>query len=441
MRAGARRPARGGPGAGKSLLQHGPSVLARIPAGQPLFDRVTLRMYGRCNRQTDDVPSLRSYNGRMKNLWARIWAANPLVVDGLIGAFIAVTAIGEMFVSHDRRHPTDGDVLGVVLLLGIGAALAARRSAPMKVLGVVTALFWIYFLRDYAGAPELALAIAVWSAAKYTPHPRISIIANSALPLVGLAWLQDDQPSSIGDAVGVVFVVVLTALLSYNLRLRSEKRAQEERTEQAEADRAVSDERLRIARELHDVVAHAMSIVTVQAGVAAHVIDDQPDEAKRMLENVRATSHEALDEMRRLLGVLRGGDAALAPAPGLRDVGDLAQSLRTSGVPVELTICGDAAGVPSGVDLTAYRIVQEALTNVLKHAGPATATVAIRYEPGSVSVEVVDDGRGAPVNTAGGHGILGMRERVAAFGGTLVAAPRSGGGFRVHATLPYSASA
>ena len=377
----------------------------------------------------------------MKNLWARITATSPGVADPVIGAFVAITSILALFHSNEPNHPTDADALGVVLILVIGAALRWRRQVPMRVLAVVSVAYWLYFLRDYpTGSLELGLAIAVWTAAKYEPNPRINLIANSALPLVPLAWLQRDRPSSFGDAIGVVFFVVITALISYNLRLRREKRTQEERTEQAETDRAVSDERLRIARELHDVVAHAMSIVTVQAGVAAHVIDDQPDEAKRMLENVRVTSHEALDEMRRLLGVLRGGDAALAPAPSLRDVGDLADSLRESGVPVELTVSGDAAGVPSGVDLTAYRIVQEALTNVLKHAGPSSATVTIQYEPGLVTVEVVDDGRGAAVSATGGHGILGMRERVAAFGGTLVAAPRSGGGFRVHATLPYTGS-
>jgi signal transduction histidine kinase len=205
----------------------------------------------------------------------------------------------------------------------------------------------------------------------------------------------------------------------------------------------VSEERLRIARELHDVVAHAMSVVTVQSGVAAHVIDTQPDEAKRMLENIRVTSHEALDEMRRLLGVLRG-TADLAPTPSLRDVEELAASLRSSGVPVSVTITGDRREIPGGVDLTAFRIVQEALTNVLKHAGPdARATVTVEYAPGVVVVEVVDDGRGAAAIPTGepGHGLLGMRERVAVFGGDLVAGPRPGGGFGVRATLQYAAGA
>ncbi|HEX4904109.1 MAG TPA: sensor histidine kinase [Acidimicrobiales bacterium] len=380
----------------------------------------------------------------MKNLWDRIWAANPYLVDGIIGALLAIGAIGDLFAGRDVDHDVtrDGDVVGVVLILVLCGALAWRRRAPYAVLAVASVANALYFVRDYSDDNlSGALAVAVWTAAKYEPNPRIWLIAGSGLPLIPMAWLQDDAPSSVGDAVGSAIGVLMVALFSYNLRLRREKRVQEERTKIAEAGQAVSDERLRIARELHDVVAHAMSVVAVQAGVAAHVIDDQPDEAKRMLENVRVTSHEALDEMRRLLGVLRGGDADLAPAPGLRDVGDLVESLRESGVPVELTVTGDVAGVPNGIDLTAYRIVQEALTNVLKHAGPASAAVRIAYEPGLVTVEVVDDGHGAPVSASGGHGILGMRERVAAFGGTLVAAPRQGGGFRVHATLPYAGGA
>jgi signal transduction histidine kinase len=262
----------------------------------------------------------------------------------------------------------------------------------------------------------------------------LTVAANAALPMIGLAMLLDGP--NIGRAISNQFFIVIVAVIGHNVRLRKEKRVHEERVEVLEADTAVADERLRIARELHDVVAHAMSVVAVQAGVAAHVIDTQPDEAKRMLENVRITSHDALDEMRRLLGVLRGGDAELAPQPGLSDVDALAESMRESGVPVDVRVTGDATGVPAGVDLTAYRIVQEALTNVLKHAGPASVQVSIDYSPVLVVVEISDDGRGGLAGE-GGHGLLGMRERVAVFGGDLVTGPGPGGGFRVRATLPY----
>jgi signal transduction histidine kinase len=177
----------------------------------------------------------------------------------------------------------------------------------------------------------------------------------------------------------------------------------------------------------------------VQAGVGAHVIDDDAAEAKRSLEAIAATSRSTLTEMRRLLGVLRDEDgrAAHAPAPGLSDLDALVDSVGGAGLAVDLSIA-PFDGVPSGVQLAAYRIVQEALTNVLKHAGPARAWVAVGREPGALRIEVTDDGRGVNGrNEGGGHGLLGMRERVAVYGGSLEAGPRAGGGFRIVASLPY----
>jgi signal transduction histidine kinase len=200
--------------------------------------------------------------------------------------------------------------------------------------------------------------------------------------------------------------------------------------------------------------------VAVQSGVGAHVIDAQPEAAKRILETISDTSRDALNEMRRLLGVLRstpgsgsdGGDGDrdrdLAPAPGLGALDDLAARVTEAGVPVDLRVDGDHAGLPAGVDLAAYRIVQEALTNVLKHAGPARATVAVRYHDDAVRLVITDDGRGAaPVANGNGngngrhtgHGIVGMRERAELYGGSLAAGPRPGGGFRVTATLRHDA--
>jgi signal transduction histidine kinase len=206
------------------------------------------------------------------------------------------------------------------------------------------------------------------------------------------------------------------------------------------ARRAVTEERLRIARELHDVVAHSMSIIAVQSGVGAHVLDSQPEEARKALAAVEATSRQALIEMRRLLGVLRAEAeprGSLAPAPGLADVEALAAEVARAGVRVEVRIEGAPAELPAGLDLSAYRIVQEALTNVVRHAGPATARVAVGYAADRVTVEVVDDGRGGdPGRDHGGHGIAGMRERAELYGGTLEAGPGPGGGFRVAASLP-----
>jgi signal transduction histidine kinase len=379
----------------------------------------------------------------MRQLWHRLWAANPLVVDGIIAALVVITTVPAMFAASSPKDSyIDGDWIGFVLILVTAVPLVWRRQAPIRVLPFVTAGYAIYFLRGYAdGTLAFAVAVAVWTVVTRDPLPRIGGIAAIGVPLIPVAAVVGHRPSLVGAAVSNALFFAGSAIAGHNVRLRREKRAGEERTEEALADRAVSEERLRIARELHDVVAHAMSVVTVQSGVAAHVIDTQPDEAKRMLENIRATSHEALDEMRRLLGVLRG-TAELAPAPSLRDVEELAASLRASGVPVTVLVTGDGQDVPGGVDLTAYRIVQEALTNVLKHAGPAaSATVRIEQSPGLVAVEVTDDGRGAAAVATGGsgHGLLGMRERVAVFGGDLVTGPRPGGGFGVRATLPYAA--
>jgi signal transduction histidine kinase len=218
-----------------------------------------------------------------------------------------------------------------------------------------------------------------------------------------------------------------------------------EREKEEEARRAVADERLHIARELHDVVAHSMGVIAVQASVGEHVIDDNPEEAKRALEAISGVSRSTLAEIRRMLGVLREtdgeerGSPAYAPAPGLSELDRLVRELDGAGIAVEVAYDGARVELPRGVDLTAYRIVQEALTNVMKHAGPARARVVVRYEPGALGLEIVDDGRGVNGRSEGrgGHGLVGMRERVAVYGGTLEVGPKSGGGYRVAVRLPY----
>ena len=232
-------------------------------------------------------------------------------------------------------------------------------------------------------------------------------------------------------------------------RLReAEERANVERQSTA---RVLAEERLRIAQELHDVVAHSMSVIAVQAGVGAHVLADRPDQARAALDAISATSRGTLNEMRRLLGVLRDsdGERAHAPAPGLADVPQLVDDVRNAGVPVTSTSRARASCVNAGVELSAYRVVQEALTNVMKHAGtPTRVDVSVQYLPGSLAVEVVDDGRGAAAvrrqrrsrrqrRRGSGHGLVGMRERVELWGGELAVGPVAGGGYRVKALLPY----
>ena len=256
-----------------------------------------------------------------------------------------------------------------------------------------------------------------------------TVISNALL--IAAVWL-------LGHFVGVRRVYV---------RQLEERTAELEQAREELARRAVIEERLRLARELHDVVAHAMSVIAVQSGVGAHVANTQPEEAAKALVAIEATSRAALEELRRLLGVLRQehepqGD--LAPVPGLADLDSLLAEVTKAGLAVKLRVNGTRPPLPAGVDLSAYRIVQEALTNVVKHAGPARAQVVVGYRDQDVTVEVTDDGRGA-VASAGdgragsGHGLIGMRERVAAFGGDLEVGPRPGGGFRVAARLPLAA--
>ena len=225
-----------------------------------------------------------------------------------------------------------------------------------------------------------------------------------------------------------------------------ERTAELERAREELARRAVTEERLRLARELHDVVAHAMSVIAVQSGVGAHVADSRPEEVGKALAAIEATSRAALTELRRLLGVLRQDSepqASLTPVPGLANLDSLLAEVGKAGLAVRVRVEGAPLQLPAGVDLSAYRIVQEALTNVVKHAGPAHAQVTIGYRDQEVSVEVIDDGRGAvtPVGDGRegtGHGLIGMRERVAAFDGELEVGPRPSGGFRVAARLPLA---
>jgi signal transduction histidine kinase len=298
-----------------------------------------------------------------------------------------------------------------------------------------------------------AILVPVYTVAAYRER-RVSLIGLAAAE-VGLALVQlTPGRTGLSTWVGNTLVLAAAWLLGNFVGDRRAYAAQlEERTaelEQAREDlarRAVADERLRLARELHDVVAHAMSVIAVQSGVGAHVAETQPEEARKALAAIETASRAALEELRRLLGVLRQDDGdephgSLAPVPGLADLDTLLAEVGKAGLAVRLRVEGVRPELPAGVDLSAYRIVQEALTNVVKHAGPARAQVVVCYGDREVAVEITDDGKGAPGDgrTAKvGHGIIGMRERVALFGGDLEAGPLPGGGFRVAARLPFAA--
>jgi signal transduction histidine kinase len=327
-----------------------------------------------------------------------------------------------------RRFP------GAVLALGVASGLAvAALGVPPVVLGPAIVVA-VYSVAAYGGwwvsLAGLAAAELGAAAVQLTPgrFQALTVVSNGLA--IGAAWL-------VGHFVG--------ARRAYTARL--ERTAELERARAELARRAVTEERLRLARELHDVVAHAISVIAVQSGVGAHVAQTQPEEAAKALAAIEATSRAALTELRRLLGVLRQeGDpqGSLAPVPGLADLDALLAEVAKAGLAVKLRVEGTPSPLPAGVDLSAYRIVQEALTNVVKHAGPARAQVVVGYRDQEVTVEVTDDGRGVTAPTDDGqarvgHGLIGMRERVAAFGGDLKVGPRPGGGFRVAARLPLAA--
>lgn len=266
------------------------------------------------------------------------------------------------------------------------------------------------------------------------------------IPFAITAFVTDDgDPFHWGDIVFASLIIggPWAAGLTIRLRRQSERsltlRAVElERDQEAHARAAVADERARIARELHDVVAHAISVVVVQSRGGRKVLDRDPEAARTAFDSIERTGEQALGEMRRLLGMLRDDDGqSRAPQPSLERLETLADEMRAAGLPVELEVEGTPNGIPPGVDVSGYRIVQEALTNVLKHAGPTVAHVGVRFSPDAVAIDVVDDGRGAVTGPGTGNGLLGIKERVAVVGGEVDAGPRPDGGFAIHARLPY----
>jgi signal transduction histidine kinase len=380
----------------------------------------------------------------------RLRAVGPWALDGLLALATAAFGVTVLATVLPLDPGSPRSLAAYLLVLGHTLPIAVRRRWPLGVLaaGLATGAAFAALGLNLV-ALNLALLIYVYTVAARRPR-RVSLAGLAATEaLLTLVWLA--RPRSIGDGGSLVLDGLILAAawwLGDGTRRRQEaivtaqqRAAELERAREELARRAVTEERLRIARELHDVVAHSMSIIAVQSGVGAHVLDSQPEEARKALVAVEATSRQALVEMRRLLGVLRQEAetrGSLAPAPGLAEVEALAAEVARAGVRVEVRIEGTPSRLPAGLDLSAYRIVQEALTNVVRHAGPATtARVAVRHTPGQVAVEVVDDGRGAaPGEARGGHGIAGMRERAALYGGTLEAGPLPGGGFRVAATLP-----
>ena len=375
--------------------------------------------------------------------------ADPWMLDAILAtAFVVLALIGHLARTGGAGvRFRDTDALSVLMTLAVALPYFVRRRAPLAVLLISELGVLVLTVREYrTGATPFILLIGVYTVAAWCPA-RQRLIGLAALA-AGLAIVAvTGIPGASGADIAFNMVQYLAAYLFGAMvrtrRLYSDeieaRAAALERDREQDAMRAVAEERLRIAQELHDVVAHSMGVIAVQAGVGAHVIDSDPVEAKRSLQAIAETSRSSLTEIRRLLSVLRDDNGALyTPAPGLADLSALVRDISSAGLRVDVRCQGAATSIPPGVDFTAYRIVQEALTNALKHAGPAQASVIVTYEPGALSLEIVDDGRGVNGrSTDGGHGLLGMRERVAVYGGTFDAGPRHGGGFRVGVRLPY----
>ncbi|MDO0928050.1 histidine kinase [Streptomyces sp. TG1A-8] len=382
--------------------------------------------------------------------------AHPFALDAALAAGVLVCMVassfavprGENGITWGVRSP---DPLSLLLMTLASLALVLRRRAPGRVLAATGALSVVECVTGDPRAPvAMCAVIALYTVASTTDRTttwRVGLLTMTVL--TAAAMLAGPLPWYAQENLAIVAWTGIGATAGDAVRSRRavvqairERAERAERTREEEARRRVAEERLRIARDLHDVVAHHIALVNVQAGVAAHVMDRRPDQAKEALAHVREASRSALNELRATVGLLRQSDdpeAPTEPAPGLSRLDDLAGTFRSAGLPVEVARADQGTELPAAVDLAAYRIVQEALTNVRKHAGAgARAEVSVVRVGPDIEVTVLDDGPGgaAAPGDGGGHGLLGMRERVTALGGTLTTGPRYGGGFRVHAILP-----
>ncbi|HEU4657185.1 MAG TPA: sensor histidine kinase [Capillimicrobium sp.] len=339
-------------------------------------------------------------------------------------------------------YPIASPAVGVLVAVGSSAPLAVRRTHPVAAALVVCAA-WLVPTDGYLFLGYVMAFVLFYSVAVYVDDLRV-VVAVTALGVADAIVATALQGAVAGEYFGAVSSVAAPAVVGrFVRRHRVQARRLEELTVHLERERergaraAVAEERARIARELHDVVAHGVSVIAIQSDAAEAALERDPALARTPLQTIRGSAREAMAEMRRLLGVLHddGDGAELAPQPGLAQLEALVERARQAGVPVELRVDGEPRPLAASADLSAYRIVQEALTNVRKHAPGAAATVEVLWRDGALELRVTDDGPGG-TPADGGHGLIGMRERVRLHGGELVAGPRPEGGFAVHARLP-----
>ena len=374
------------------------------------------------------------------------------MIDVGLALVLAGIAAVEVATSEDVGAPWP---VAALFALGTTLPLVWRRRAPLVVLVVVLASLATcdaaYGIADNVSAPFAGVLFAAYAGGAYTSR-RDGRIAAGIIALTAVLMAVAIGEDVAGDTVFIGGILLAVWGAATVVRSRQElagvlaaRTVELEHEREENARLAVAEERARIARELHDVVAHNVSIMVVQAGAERRAIGAERPATTEVLATIEATGRAALAEMRRLLGMLRRSDdeLALAPQPSLRHLSDLVEQVREAGMPVDLRIEGDPRPIAPGIDLSAYRIVQEALTNALKHAGPARARVTVRYGDNALDIEITDDGAGdvEEGQQRGGHGLMGMRERVALFGGDLAAGRRRGGGYAVRARLPLAGGA
>jgi signal transduction histidine kinase len=367
----------------------------------------------------------------------------PLPTDVALALAAAVVQVGGTYLAG--RHQADRepfDVLAGLLLAAGPAALVVRRRWPVAVYLTAFSTTLAYVTLGYPRGPIFFALIASFLTAAVAGHRMVAWAVLAAgyvsFLFVDVVVLDEDGPGWV-PAVSLAAWLLVLAAAGEGLRIRRDRAEEEARTRGEEARRRASDERLRIARELHDVLAHNISLINVQAGVALHLMDEQPEQARTALTAIKSASKDALGELRSVLDVLRQSEegAPRTPTAGLRDLDRLVAGAEAAGLDVRVVTEGTPRPLPPSVDLAAFRIVQEALTNVTRHAGRARATIVLTYTGDGLTVSVDDDGHGTNGTSAGGgNGIRGMREQAAALGGELEAGPKPGGGFRVTASLP-----
>jgi signal transduction histidine kinase len=379
--------------------------------------------------------SLRGVKVRIARVLASPWS------DGLLA--FAILALGEFELWSGERYqggpvfPGPKLVVALLVIPAITLPLALRRRRAVAAYVVVAAAVTVDALAfggDEATAFFLAFLVAVYSAAANIADRRIVVAA--AAVAIGVHELRDPHERSLGSIVWACGFVAIAILFGLAVRRRNSHIVVLESDREELAREAVAQERARIARELHDVVAHAVSVVVVQSQAGQRLVGVDDAEARKSLEVIESTARSALGEMRRLLGLLRDADGvSLAPQPTLGDLGALVEQVRGAGLPVSFAVEGEPVELPPGIELSAYRIVQEGLTNALKHATGAPARVVVRYGASALELEIVDEGQAEPA-ASGGFGLAGMRERVGFLGGSVHAGPRPDGGWSLRALLP-----